>query len=354
MSKKTDRIGDSFSVANPISAGDDALHQQRLRKLDENLGKSRFAAPLFLILLLTAKNIANGGNIAPFNLVPRESFLPALAGFLTYRLSLFVTEVATELTGEDLLGFLPGSVAEGIRLNKKLAEQQAVAAAAGEDLEEEGMVTKVLFVTGPRAAGRLGLVSSLGGKKDSAGRVISRVKFLTTDPIAPQRNPERYISISEKELYDLRRMDGALVYEGVDKTIFGSEVTVALSRASLLARSDGGVRVVDGDPKILDALRKQSMLQLSPVWVSLQTKEQFIDKASSLVREEIEANGGSSSSAEQATDKVSTLVNEAAQDITYYMQKAPLFEYTLLNLGSDQETFEELFEISKQVAARPV
>ena len=116
------------------------------------------------------------------------------------------------------------------------------------------------------------------------------------------------------------------------------------------AEAEGGLLVVDGDPKILDALRKQSNLMLSPVWISLQTKEQFIEKASSIVKAELV--GGQKGRADEAAGKVSDLVDEAARDITYYMQKAPLFEYTLLNLGSDEETLEELWEVSKQVASR--
>ena len=32
-------------------------------------------------------------------------------------------------------------------------------------------------------------------------------------------------------------------------------------------------------------------------------------------------------------DQVSAMVNDAAKDVTYYMTRAPLFEYTLLNSG---------------------
>ena len=106
---------------------------------------------------------------------------------MTYRVSLFFTEVATELAAEDFLGFLPGSVAEGIRLKIRLDEQQGARVE-----EEQEKRTKVLFVTGPRAAGRLGLVSSLNGRKDGLGRLMSRVKFPHPNRIAPQRNPERY------------------------------------------------------------------------------------------------------------------------------------------------------------------
>ena len=36
----------------------------------------------------------------------------------------------------------------------------------------------------------------------------------------------------------------------------------------------------------------------------------------------------------KGAERVSELVNEAASDITFYMQKAPLFDFTLLNSGS--------------------
>ena len=73
LGKKTDQIGDSFSLVNPIDPA-----KVNDRQLQENLGKARFTAPLLLVLLLTLKNVVNGGEIAPFRLVPQESFLPCL------------------------------------------------------------------------------------------------------------------------------------------------------------------------------------------------------------------------------------------------------------------------------------
>jgi hypothetical protein len=338
LGKKTDQIGSSFSAVNNPS--DDPM-EERSRRLNENLGKARFAAPLLFVGLLTAKNVANGGQIQPFELVPRSDFLPALGGFLTYRISLFVTEVATELTDEDLLGFLPGSVAEGMRLNKKLKEQQV----AGESAEQE-VLTRVVFVTGPRAAGRLSLSARLGGKTDKLGKPVKRVRFLTTDNLAAQRNPERYTLVSMETL-EQQRQEGSLAWEGTDKLELGMEVPVALTSSSLEATNEE-LLLVDGEPKILDALRTMPSLRLSPVWISLQTKEQFIEKASDIIQKEmVRTSSSPAGRAGEAADQVSDLVNEAAKDITYYMQKAPLFEYTLLNLGSDDETFAELEAIVK-------
>ena len=37
--------------------------------------------------------------------------------------------------------------------------------------------------------------------------------------------------------------------------------------------------------------------------------------------------------AKESASEISELVNEAARDVNFYMQKAPLFEFTILNDG---------------------
>lgn len=87
----------------------------------------------------------------------------------------------------------------------------------------------------------------------------------------------------------------------------------------------------------------------------MQTKDQFIQKATSIVQvplsislavilvtsqidqEEVvrglKADSDKAALAQKGGEEISQLVNEAASDITYYMRKAPLFEYALLNSG---------------------
>jgi hypothetical protein len=215
------------------------------------------------------------------------------------------------------------------------------------------VLSRVVFITGPRAAGRLKLAPGLVGKVDGMGMPVRRVRLLTSDNLAAQRRPDRYTYVSSADL-DAQRADGLLAWEGSDKLELGGVVRAALDTNTLMA-ANGEVIVVDGEPGILDALRTMPALRLSPVWVSLQTKEQFIEKASAIVQEQVattvaSGGGGTGTRAVQAAlaaEQVSDLVNEAAKDITYYMQKAPLFEYTLLNLGSDAETLLELEAIAK-------
>lgn len=115
------------------------------------------------------------------------------------------------------------------------------------------------------------------------------------------------------------------------------------------------------------------------MWISLQTKEQFIERATEMVKRysiyvsyiylsnahciysELPVTAVSASVADRVNE-VSALVDAAASDITYYMQKAPRFDFTLLNAGysltcidmycnfnlvhrTDEETADELSQI---------
>jgi hypothetical protein len=87
---------------------------QRLTKLGAN---ARLAVPALVLLLLALKDrFIDGVPPSRFHFVSREEFLGAMGGFLTLRVALFANEVRRELRGEDLLGFVPGSLATALRL----------------------------------------------------------------------------------------------------------------------------------------------------------------------------------------------------------------------------------------------
>ena len=338
LGKKTDGIGAAYAFESTPPS-----------KLDEILAKSRFVVPLFLVLLLGAKNaLVDGRAWTPFNIVPRENFLGAIAGFLTYRIALFATEVATEMRTEDLLGIIPGSFAEGYRMSKEMREREAAGIAAG----NLAPLIPVIFVTGPKAAGHSSL--SLRIKSSLSNKKISFVKFITTDSLAWRKSPERYQLVEKKELDDLRAQ-GGLLFEGLEQNPFGDSTDIALAsrdfKPSLAdPKATQIAYLVDGQPEILEALSKQASFKLLNVWISLQTKEQFIEKASQIVQNELllELKQGKEKNDALATKSallVSDLVNDAARDITFYMSKAPLFEYTLLNSGTEDETLDELEQL---------
>ena len=87
-------------------------------------------------------------------------------------------------------------------------------------------LVSVVFITGPKAAGRSSLAQRI--KLSGSKRVINFVKYLTTDHLSWRSNPEKYELIEKKELEDLRQ-NGGLVYEGEEQSSFGSATPIALA-----------------------------------------------------------------------------------------------------------------------------
>ena len=81
----------------------------------------------------------------------------------------------------------------------------------------------------------------------------------------------------------------------------------------------------------------------------MQTKEQFIERASEQVRAEVMKNPeiykGKENLAKMGADEVATLVNEAARDVSYFMAQAPFFEFTILADGDYDDTVDEISQI---------
>jgi hypothetical protein len=327
LGKKTDEIGSTESVGTL---------SESLTKKDGLLAKSRFAVPIILVFVLAIKSVLiDGGKIEPFHVLDRETWLPAMGGFLTYRLSLFATEVATELKIDDVLGILPGSVAEGIRLSQKID------ASLQDGQEETEVQSTVIFITGPVAAGRSSIAKSISISK----KTLRRIKYFTTSPIMAAKEPARLSLVSQSE-YEEMKAAGEVVYEGEEKALFGDDLQIFLTKGQLkLEREEAKDTVIllEGPPSVLDSIRPLGTLRLVNIWISLQTKEQFIEKATAMVKGIVkEQEGDRGALAQRSTGIVSDLVNDAAKDITFYMQKAPFFEYTLLNLGEENETVREL------------
>ena len=116
------------------------------------------------------------------------------------------------------------------------------------------------------------------------------------------------------------------------------------------------VYIVEGPPSLMENLSKIENVRLINIWISLQTKEQFIKQATNLVQQQVldykETFKKSQNTiiddtklAQLCTEKMFELVNEAAKDVQFYMSRAPLFEYTLLNSESEDETAQEMLDI---------
>ena len=128
------------------------------------------------------------------------------------------------------------------------------------------------------------------------------------------------------------------------------------------------VYLIEGPPSLMDSLSKIENIRLINIWISLQTKEQFIKQATEIVqtqvleyKQQLTSNNNNNNNqktnnnliklenedelAQLCTQKMFELVNLAAQDVQFYMSRAPLFEFTLLNSESTDETAMEMLDI---------
>jgi hypothetical protein len=118
--------------------------QKETPTLLNKLSKVRFLVPLALIMTIALGNyIMDRSSIQPFEFVTREQFLASMSGFLTYRVSIFVSEVVPDLRVDDILSIMPGSVAEGYRQFKDNKSKGGSKPVVVEDIP-------VIFVTGPK------------------------------------------------------------------------------------------------------------------------------------------------------------------------------------------------------------
>ena len=175
----------------------------------------------------------------------RQQFLGIIAGFLSNRVALLLTEIRGEVRLEDFLSIVPGSFAEVYRESRKLDEirdqkirdNESRKLANGEEGESQynefgdpmdmQTLSTVVVICGPQAAGRLSLTNALL-KNGKCNDKIRKCKFLTTDRSVASYYPEKYNFITEDSLQTLRN-EKKIVYEGEEKSFFGQDIAMYLS-----------------------------------------------------------------------------------------------------------------------------
>jgi len=94
-------------------------------KLVQYAGELRLLVPVAAIGLIALFNFEIGDPfISAFHLLSRKQFLGAAFGFLSYFYAILYSEVAKEFRINDLLGFLPGSISEALRLSKSQSKNE--------------------------------------------------------------------------------------------------------------------------------------------------------------------------------------------------------------------------------------
>ena len=233
-------------MINMLTGYSKSSKKQTDSKLTQFLVTNRVAVPLLALAVFTAYNYyTTGVKPVTFSLVTRQQFLGIIAGFLSNRVALLLTEIRGEVRLEDFLSIVPGSFAEVYRESRKLDEirdqkirdNESRKLANGEEGEsqydeygnpmDQQTLSTVVVICGPQAAGRLSLTNALL-KNGKCNDKIRKCKFLTTDRSAASYNAEKYNFITEDNLQKLRN-EKKIVYEGEEKAFFGQEIAVYLS-----------------------------------------------------------------------------------------------------------------------------
>ena len=161
LEKKVDNIGSKYSALpsrnNSTQVSPVDLAQSRLL---ENASKGRLLIPVLVVALLTCRNVFLDGQVPQYlHLISQQQFVCAMSGFLTSRFSIFLGEVTKEIRIDDWIGLVPGSLAVVIRSQLQKQRQDDADLEAASEVQAEPF--RVVFVTGPAAAGRHELLSQI-------------------------------------------------------------------------------------------------------------------------------------------------------------------------------------------------
>jgi hypothetical protein len=82
-------------------------------------------------------------------------------------------------------------------------------------------------------------------------------------------------------------------------------------------------------------------MTMSIIWISLESKTQFIQRATNMIQNQFQLpnnnnnhnnnNEDIESQSKLAAKQIALLVDEAARDVTFFMQYAPLIDFTIIN-----------------------
>lgn len=287
-------------------------------KLGKNVSNLRFLMPVFVIVgvALYNKNLGDANPVRsdnPFNTVTTEQFAAAVIGFLTYRIPLFLTQLAEGLRSLDGEVALPGSA--GIAMNMGLNEMRSDNKPS---LLSEAALTPVLVVSGPQATGRPDLVDKLieeGGDRFVRPKQIDRVK----DGVTFERlqNRDEILQVDKSGRYGITK-------EGIF--------------TATEEKNSESVVVVDADVNLAKKLTKMSGARLIGVWIGLKSVKEFEKRLEAMV------DGGEIPIPDGETKEtvIRARIKEIVNEIEFGISSG-IFEFTILN-ENDEESLKQLRE----------
>jgi guanylate kinase len=286
-------------------------------RLGKNVSNLRFLMPVFVIvgIALYNKSLGDANPVQtdnPFDTVTKEQFAAAVIGFLTYRIPLFLTQLAEGLkdTQGDLV--VPGSAGVAMKL-----VQQASSPDAASSFGDDSLVP-VVVVSGPQAAGRPELVERLIAESDGqfvAPKQLDRIKEGVT--FERLENRDEILCIDKTGRYGLTK-------EGILKATEGTETE--------------SVVVVDADVELAKKLVKMSGARLIGVWIGLNSVKEFESRLETMV------DNGEIEIPEDETKEsvIRGRIRQIVQEIEFGISSG-IFEFTILN-ENNEDSLKQLRE----------
>ena len=294
-------------------------------KLGSNVSNLRFVFPGLILVGVAVNNMMSGDDnpvLTPglFSTVTPQQFGAAMAGFLTYRVPLFVSQLSPVIS-ESATEMIPGSAGMAVRLAQD-AKKRGVDMSLLEDssAKKDGLTT-VFLVSGPEATGKTTLVNKLL-ESDSrfvrpalVDKIVDGVKF--------ERLQQRgeFLEVDESGRYGLSK-------EGVLKA--------AEQSPGDSANGEQKVVVVDANVDLAKRMVSLSGARLVGVWIGLDD----LDKFESRLKTKISSGVVPIPEDETDDDVLRTKIRQVVKDIEFGVVSG-VFEFTILNEDVD-ESFKQL------------
>jgi len=288
-------------------------------KLGSNVSNLRFVFPLLVLTGVALKN-AMSGDVSPvsspglFSTVTPEQFGAAMIGFLTYRVPLFVSQLAPVLS-ESATDMIPGSAGVAMRMAAD-AKQRGIDVSSLDTRPGDDLVP-VLLVSGPEGTGKTTLVKKL---------LESDSRFVEPILLDQVKDGAKFERLQARE--EFLEMDPSGRFGLAKEAVL--EAAAKASEGSDGEESTKTVVVIDANVDLAKKLVNVPGARLIGVWIGLDSLEKF----QSRLKAKIDSGALSIPNDETEESFLRARVRQVVKDIEFGVVSG-LFEFTILNEDID-------------------